>query len=235
MILNKKKSTLLVFFLLLSAVFFVFPKKISAAPRLFLEPAEGTYIKNSEFSVKVKIDTDGEEAMSADAIMSFDSEKLEVKTVVTNNFFPGFKYNLSAGTGKISIYTFAEQALQSKTGSGDLATITFKAVAVGTASVSFLCESGNTTDSAIWDPVANDLIDCASCGSGSYTITAGGNGAEPTSTPEPEADNEEQTPTSTPKPTSTPSELPKTGIETPGLLLLIGGGIMVLLGIMVAI
>lgn len=216
----------LLFFLLMGVVS---AKAVSAAPRIYLDPSSGNYNSGTEFSVKVKIDTDGRAAMAADALVNFDSTRLEVKQVATGGFFSGFDYNISNSNGRITIYSFAEQALQTRTGTGDLATVTFKAIASGTATVSFLCQAGSNSDSAIWDSTGNDLIDCASNGSGSYVIGSSVGGTSPTNTPAPE------TTTAPDAPTPTPSQLPETGIETPILGLLIGGGIMMLLGLAVVL
>ncbi len=203
----------------LPAVVFVFIWHVStvdakAGPRLYFEPADGNYNVGDTFDVILQIDTGEKEAMAADALISFDQNKLKVNQVSEGDFFSGFDYNIENANGKLTIYSFSEQALVTNSGVGEIATITFEATAEGTASVSFLCESGVDTDSAIWDQSGNDLIDCAACGSGSYTIGQGEPEPEPTTAPE--------------EPTPTPSELPETGIETPLLIAALGGGIMLL-------
>jgi hypothetical protein len=190
-----------------------------AGPRLYFQPSSGNYEVGETFDIVVKIDTGDKESMAADALISFDESKLKVNKVVEGDFFSGFDYNIENNNGKLTIYLFSEQALVTNSGQGNIATVTFEATDEGTAATSFLCESGVDTDSAIWDQQGNDLIDCAACGSGSYTI---GESAEPTNTPAP-------TSTTVPdQPTSTPSSLPETGIETPILIAVLGGGIMLL-------
>jgi len=223
--------------------------RAEAGPRLFLNPSSGNYSVGQTIQVKLKIDTGSKEAMAADALMSFDQNKLKVNQVSQGDFFSGFDYNIENSNGKLTIYSFSEQALVTNSGEGEIATIIFEATGQGTASVSFLCESGVDTDSAIWDPQGNDLIDCAACGSGSYEI--GGDG--PTSTPVPEATNtpvpgatntptpeatSTTAPTNTPvsgQPTATPTALPDTGIETPLLITLVGGGTLLLLSWVLAL
>ena len=205
----------------------------SAAPRLYLDPSSGSQTAGDTFDVVVKIDTGEEEAMASDAIMSFDSTRLKVNQVVSGEFFPGFDYNVDNTAGELNIYTFSEQTLQTKSGEGELATITFEAESNGEATVSFLCEEGVDTDTAIWDASGNDLVDCASNGSGAYEI---GGTAEDETTPTPT--DTEATPTSTTapdEPTSTPSELPETGIETPLMIMGLGGIIVLLLSTVMAI
>jgi len=221
-----KKKLLFLTGLFFLSVFVLGVQAAKAGPRLFFDPASGNYSNGAEFSVKVEIDTGNKEAMAADALVNFDKTKLTVSQVVGGGFFSGFDYNIENDNGRLTIYSFSEQALQTRTGVGELATITFKATAEGTAVVSFLCQAGNDTDSAIWDAQGNDLIDCAANGSGSYTIGGGGEPV-PTSVPEP---------TSAPEaPTPTASQLPETGIETPFLITLLGGGIMLLLGVATAL
>jgi hypothetical protein len=197
-----------------------------AGPRLYFEPSEGNYNVGDSFDVVVQIDTGDKEAMAADALISFDQNKLKVNRVSLGSFFSGFDYNIENANGKLTIYSFSEQALVTNSGVGEIATISFEATAEGTASVSFLCESGVDTDSAIWDQQGNDLIDCAACGSGSYTI---GESAEPINTPAEATNTPQPINTTAPdQPTSTPSSLPETGIETPLLIAVLAGGIMLL-------
>jgi hypothetical protein len=217
-----------------------------AGPRLYFQPSSGNYEVGEAFDIVVKIDTGDKESMAADALISFDESKLKVNKVVEGDFFSGFDYNIENSNGKLTIYHFSEQALVTNSGQGDIATVVFEALDEGTASTSFLCESGVDTDSAIWDQQGNDLIDCAACGSGSYTIGQGAEPtvpdeptstpeptsttapSEPTSTPEPTITTAPGEPTSTPEPTSMPDNLPETGIETPLLIAVLGGGIMLL-------
>ncbi len=197
-----------------------------AGPRLYFQPSSGNYEVGETFDILVKIDTGDKESMAADALISFDESRLKVNEVVEGDFFSGFDYNIENNNGKLTIYLFSEQALVTNSGQGDIATVTFEATAEGTASTSFLCESGVDTDSAIWDQQGNDLIDCAACGSGSYTI---GESAQPTNTPAEATNTPAPTSTTAPdQPTSTPSSLPETGIETPIMIAVIGGGLMLL-------
>jgi len=251
----KKRVFLIAFFFLLTA-FFVDGKDALAGPRLYFEPATGSYDNGEEFTVVLKIDTNGEEVRAADGIINFDNTRLEVKTVTKADdpFFPDMTYNIAADDGRLSIFSFETEALGSASGSGSLAKITFKAIAEGTASVSLLCQSGDDTDSGIWSS-SDDIIDCASNGSGSYLIGGGtGGGATPASAgaaatgggvaPAGGGAAATNTPTSTENtssastsssPTATPSELPETGIEAPFLILILAGGIGLLSGLVFAL
>lgn len=226
--------------LFLTLLFFSFFGGVLAveakAARLYLTPADGTYSIGDEFDLELGIDTGGEESMAADALLNFDSTKLEVVSVVKGSFFPGSDYNIDNDNGRLTIYSFSEQALQTNSGTGVLANITFKALTEGSAAVSFLCETGNDVDSAVWDAQGNDLINCGSNGSGTYTIGSGGGGVEPTDVPVATSAPDAPVATSAPDaPTSTPSQLPETGVETPLLVIGLGGVIMLLFSSLVAI
>lgn len=205
-----------------------------AAPRLYFVPSDGSHQVEDEFNVVVTVDTSGEDIMAVDALISFDQNKLKVNQVTRGDFFSsnaGFDYDIDNSNGKLTIYYFSQNTLSTESGSGDVATVSFEAIGEGTASTTFLCESGVDTDSALWDQQGNDLIDCAACGSGSYEIGTGGTTtATSTSTPTPTPEG-----TTTQAPTPTPSTLPETGIETPLLIAALGGGILLLLSWVLAL
>ncbi|MBU2592293.1 MAG: cohesin domain-containing protein [Patescibacteria group bacterium] len=231
---------------------------VSAGPRLYLEPSSGNFSSSGSFEVEIKIDSGQEEIMATDTLLNFDSTKLEIVSVADGGFFEEMQHTINSGL--LTIYAYPKQALQTKTGVGVLAKVTFRAVSSGTATASFLCQTGSDSDSNIWTAQGNDVIDCASNGSGSYTL--GDSPGTPTSTPVPTSTStpvptvapggSTATPTSTPVSTSTPtptntpgagavststptsSQLPETGVEVPGLILLLGGGLMVLLGLAIA-
>ncbi len=203
-----------------------------ANPRLYFEPATGSYNTGDAFNIVVKIDTSDEEAMATDALISFDQNKLKVNQVTSGQFFSGFNYNIENSNGRLTIYSYSEQALVTRSGVGDIATVSFEATAEGTAAMSFLCEAGNDTDTGIWDQGGNDIVNCGACGSGSYTI----GGQAPTATPEPEAPTATPEPEAPPEaPTPAPEALPDTGIETPLIMVALGGGIMLLFSWLLAL
>ncbi len=226
------------FFITLAAFIFLWQVTAvgaKAAPRLYLEPSSGDFNVNDSFDVSVMIDTNNEEAMATDVVISFDQNKLEVNQVNPGDFFSGFDYNLEASNGKLTIFSFSEQTLVTNSGVGEIAVINFKAVAEGTATVSFLCEEGVEADSSIWDADGNDIIDCAASGSGSYQI--GGSQED-----EEEEDEEEQVEedngeedSAPEEPTPTPSELPDAGVNAPLIIAGFSGIIMLLLSTLLAL
>jgi len=228
----------ILFFLFLGLFLMLPVKAASAAGRFYLEPASGTYSSGEEFDVAVWVDPGGGEAVAIDGLIGFDTTRLEVVSVTEEAFFTqagvgtnqGFSYTTDADNGRITIYSFATIGNFSVTTAGKIATIKFKAVSEGTATASFVCQSGGEDDSSIWDSKQADLVDCPSNGSGSYTISAAGGGASPTSTPTP------TTASSAPdSPTATPSQLPETGIETPLIIVMIGGLVILGAGLLIGI
>jgi len=233
-----KKYKALLSLALFFLIFSVSAEAVSAAPRLYLDPTEGSYNVNGSFEVVVNINTDGQTIVATDALINYDSSKLQVDGVSAGDFFGDVTSDVSGG--RISIYATPKTALSGKSGSGVVATISFSAIGAGTASVSFLCEAGSDLDSNIWSEDFNDVIGCASNGSGSYTIGSdlGGEETTPTPTTAAGAATSTLTPTSsasTSTATPTPSELPETGFDVPIAVLMLGGVIMLLLGVFAAI
>ena len=182
--------------------FWIVKPVMAAGPMLKFVPNTGSYSNGSSFSVTIAIDSGTEKVQAVDVWATFDTAKLEVLTVVkaTN---PAFDFNMGAANinsagGKFDI-TFSPSAggaaFEATAVSGDLAVVTFKAKATGTANVNFACVAGSDIDSNIFNISTNDVIECASNINGSYTITDGG--------------------TSNPNPTAVPTAVPVTGTELP--------------------
>lgn len=178
---------------------------LAAGPLLKFTPSSGTYTNGSTFTVTIGIDSGTEKTQAVDIWATFDSSKLEVVSLeqATNtfNFLFGGK-NIYNDTGKFDISTFSSDSgtYEGTVLVGDLAVITFRAKAVGTAHVDFVCQSGSNIDSNIINMSGVDVINCASNVNGVYTITEG----------------DSSDPNPTVAPTTAPSsddgsELPKTG------------------------
>lgn len=210
---------LLVFF-----SFWIARPVMAAGPMLKFVPSSGSYTNGSNFTVTIGVDSGTEKVQAVDVWATFDTTRLEVVSVVkaTN---PAFGFNMGAANideagGKFDI-TFNPSAdgatFEATAVSGDLAVVTFKAKATGTANVNFTCAAGSTIDSNILNISTNDVIECASNINGSYTITDGGTAnPDPTAVPTASPNNPTATPTST-------NELPKTGtVETTIALMVFG-------------
>jgi len=212
-----KKTCLFVYlFIGLLAYWIITPKAFATSPHLELSPSSGS-ISTSGTNINVDIDTGGLEAKSAKAVINFDATKLEVTSIQEGTFFDEVSYNIYNTTGQVIINANLSlgSALETKTGTGTLATMTVRAkTASGIANMTFDCTPGSSTDSGINDPTPTDIIDCASNINGSYSLEAGigiGGAASSASA------------------TASPSALPETGITGPtvGLLALALGLILI--------
>jgi len=191
--------TLLVFTLLSSKVV------LAAGPLLKFSPSTGNYTKGSTFTVTIGVDSGTEKSQAVDAWVTFDSSKLEVESIDTASN-PAFSFTLgkniynSSGKFDISLASTDMSTYNATVISGDLVTVTFKALSTGTVNVNFSCTSGLTTDSNIFNSASSDVIVCGSNVNGTYTITDSSSSSSSSSS----------TATSTPTPTTT-STLPSTG------------------------
>lgn len=172
----------------------------------------------STFQIQVMVDAGSDQVVSADAYVIYDSSLLEATTITDGTFFPVVSSNIASG--KVSIYGLPDTAVFYKTGSGTLATITFKGLKNGTGTITYDCrESASDTSKIIKnDGNATNIIVCASNERADVTVGTGGS-----STPTPISG----------APTGTPTTLPQTGIldnlvkfAVPGTLLLILGTVV---------
>lgn len=180
---------------------------VSAAV-LFFDPSTVNTQSEQTFEVKVNVDAGSEQITSVDAYILYDSTLLEIQKVDDGTFFPTVSKDTSQ-SGKVYLAGMVEDPATSKTGSGTLATITFKAKTYGSTTLTFDCTPGLTTDSNISknDLNATDIIQCESNGKLAITIGSGGSTQQPT-----------------------PTQLPRSGIfnnvlkySIPGVILLLFG------------
>lgn len=181
----------------------------TSSPHLSLSPTVKEVNTGVNFNVTVSIDTGGQQVSGVDAIVQYDSSLLEVVSVSEGTFFPTIT-TITTTLGKVEIYGVADTG-SPKTGTGTLATITFKGKAPGTAAVSFVCQTSSTSDSNINSASDTDIIVCASNVNASYVITGQ---SSPIQT--------------TPTITATAEDLPQTGFLEPTALI-IGGGIILMI------
>lgn len=177
---------------------------VLAAPRLTLTPVSGSYTNGSTFTVSIGVNSDGEKSSAVDVWASFDKAKLEVVSIVKSSN-PPFAFDMTpridntAGTFEFSCASTNMSAFEDAVINGELAVVTFRAKAIGTAALNFTCTPGSTIDSNIFNSDINDVISCSANSVGSYTITAGTSGTTPTPT---------STTTLTPTPTTTIGSTP---------------------------
>jgi len=184
----------------------------TVSPHLSLTPATKSEVLGSSFEVSVNVDTGGKSVGSVDAIIEYDQSLLEVVSVSEGSFLPTVT-STTATLGTIKIYGIADTGAP-KTGTGILATVTFKGKSTGTALVNFTCQSGSTTDSNI-NEGSVDVIECSANGNGSYIISSSSTSSA----------------TQSGLLETTSSALPQTGALEPTILLLGVGVILSILGV----
>ncbi len=169
---------------------------------------------NETFHLQVIVDAGSEQITSADAYVTYDPTSIEAQTVSEGTFFPTVTNNIEPG--QVYVAGLVDDPNSPKTGSGTIATITFKTIKAGSVTLSFNCDPNvyNTSRIIKNDYESTNIIDCSQ--NGTATITIGESSTAQSGTPTP-----------------TPSSLPQTGIvenilkfSLPGIaLLLIGGGV----------
>jgi len=211
-----KKTVINIFAFVLTAMFVAVSASAVAAtaPRLTLTPVGGpnstSYSVGSTFTVTIGVNSDTAKSSAVDVWMTFDKTKLEIVTDgIKKALNPPFvfdmipKFDNMAGTFQFSCVSTNTAAFEDTVINGDLAVVTFKAKAAGTAALNFTCASGSTTDSNIFNSDINDVISCDANDIGSYIIT--GDSTTTTSTPTP------TTVVATPAVGSASATLPQTG------------------------
>ncbi len=167
---------------------------------------------NDTFQLAVVIDAESDQLSSADSYVTYDSSVLEAQSVANGSFFPTVTNNITSG--KIYIAGMVDDAATSKTGSGTLATITFKALKSGSATAAFDCQSSKIIKN---DINASNVMVCSKNGTSAVSV---GGSSSTTATPTPGTYNGSPTPTALPK-TGYFDEVPK--LAVPGMILLFLG------------
>ena len=189
------------------------PGAVSAAT-LSLSPQARLIKPGETFSVDVLINTKGESVTFADVYFTHDKTLLEAITVTNGTFFPNTYHVLTPGEPYIS--GALSKSGESYTGTGKVATITFKALKEGVDTMAFKCTPGKTADTNIARlSDGSDIVECSALVNGVYTIS---NSATPDAAATP-------TPNSLPQAGSIGNTLMFVGL---GILLTIVGIVVIL-------
>lgn len=176
------------------------------------------------FEIQVVVDAGSDEIVSTDAYINFDSNILEAVSVANGTFFPTV-FNELSSPGQAYIAGIVDDPATSKTGTGTIATITFKALTSGSTTLVYDCQQGENETSKIIknDFDATNVIVCSENGSASVTAGTGGTGGTDDSTDDSATDDDTTG-------TGGTDELPQSGIfdnilkyATPGILLVVLG------------
>lgn len=190
------------------------------AASLKFDKTTGTVAVGETINVAVQVEAGTEQIRGVDIYVLYDQTVLEATAVTDGGAFPTLFKTLTPG--KTYIAAGVDDPATTKTGSLLAATITFKGLKNGTASITFLCQTntGNTSKIIKADIDATNIITCADNGSLSLTVGSGGTVGGSTN------------PTTAPLPT----QLPRTGFfdeivkwSIPGTVLILIGGAMRLL------
>lgn len=188
--------------------FLIYLPKVNAVSAGSLSFDKSTVSVNSgdTFLISVTVDAGSDEITGAQAYVTYDASFLEAQSVAAGSFFPVVSNNIASGT--VSIFGLVSGTTLSKTGSGTLGTITFKALKSGSTNLTFDCQAGVTATSMISkrDDSGTNVIVCSS--NGSSVVTIGGGTTNPTATPTVAAGGGGSTAAATP---TTASQLPQTG------------------------
>ena len=172
--------------------------------------------------IAVRIDSGSSQVSSTDAYVLYDPGLLEAIAITPGTFFPTVVNNITSG--RLYIAGLVDDAASSKTGSGVIATVTFRALTTGTSTLAYDCQDGVYNSSKIIqnDIDATNIIDCGQSGTGEITVVAAGTAIGVT--PGSQINNYGVN-------TASNSALPKTGIfdniskvAVPGMILLFLGG-----------
>jgi len=175
----------------------------------------------STFTLDAIVDAGSDQITSADMWVLYDSTLLEAQSASSAAFFPAVTNNITAG--KVYIAGLITDPSTYKTGSGTVATITFKGIKNGTATISYDCRGDVSNTSKVIknavEPI--NVINCAQNGTSIVTIGTGGSLAPTTVA----------APTAVYRPQTQPTALPRTGFmdELPRLILF--GSLFVLIGV----
>ena len=158
--------------IILTAFFFL-PKVLGRvdAAGLSFNPSTAATAANSQFSVKVNINAGSEQIVSTDIYVVFDGSGLRADSVAAGSYFPTVSNNIT--TGRVYIAGMVDDPATSKTGSGEVATISFTALKEGSFTISIDCNSSKIVKN---DINATNIINCSENGTAAVTVGSGTSG-----------------------------------------------------------
>jgi hypothetical protein len=225
----KTKKILLFLFLFFLLSLTIKSRVLAADPHLFLSPASGNY--SQDFNLELRVDTGGQAVGGVDVLLEFPKNLLNAQQVTKGTAFSEVFSSIKNNEGKLIIgaYFSTEEAGKSYNGTnGLIATLSFKPLGNGTASINFVCSPNLVNESNIVEKInSTDIIVCSANVNGSYTLTTN-NQSNPTPTPTPK-----QTPTLTPTPApnnQSPQTSPNSSSPTPTPIIPVTGSTIQTLG-----
>ena len=200
-------STILIFI-----TFFLGPAVMGQTQAGFLTFDKDTVVANigDIFDVQIIVDPGSEQISSDDAYVIYDPSLIEAQGVTPLDYFPTVVNNIESG--RVYVAGLVDDPATYKTGSGAIATVSFRALAEGLGTLTYDCQPGVYNSSKIIknDLHATNIIECDQNGRVNITVGSGigvGDGI-----------------------TVTPSGLPQTGVFENVAKIAIQGMILLLLG-----
>jgi len=175
---------------------------------------KNSYSVSTEQTVQVQININAQtdQINGADVYINYDNSFLSVESVSAGSFFPTVTNDIGTA-GKIYIAGLVDDPASPKTGSGTLATITFKGLKDGTANLSFDCNNSKIVKN---DVNATNILQCSSTDKAIVSVGSGNSGL---------SDSTNNTSSS-----NKPTTLPKSGVFDNLINLVIPGTILFLIG-----
>lgn len=209
------------FIYLFTCVFVALPVE---AASLKFDQGTVTVSAGSTFTLNAVVDSGSDQITSTDMWILYDSTLLEAQSASAAAYFPAVTNNITAG--KIYIAGLVTDPGTYKTGVGNVATITFKGLKNGQATITYDCRADVSNSSKIIknavDPT--NVINCAQNGTSIVTIGTGGSITPTTAIP-----------TSVYRPQTQPTALPQSGIMDEMPKLFVAGGLFIMVGIVMRV
>ena len=126
------------------------------------------------FEVQVIVDTGGEDTNSIDAYIKYDKSVVAPDSVTNGTFYPTVLNDLTSENAYVA--GLVDDPATSKSGSGTVATVKFKALAAGTTTLTYDCDPNVSATSKVIknDIDSTNIITCSE--NGSTTVTVSGDG-----------------------------------------------------------
>lgn len=170
-----KLPILIISFLSFAVVAHGFVKPALAA-RLLFSPSTGTIAGTTE--IEVRIDTEGAEVDSAVAIVTYNTDHVNIVGITADDFFDNISTDTTVA-GELAITgTLGLDKTSGVTGSGKMATITISPkISSGNITLAFRCSSADHQDSNILPTGEGDNLlatdeQCARNIAGTYTVSS---------------------------------------------------------------
>lgn len=200
----------------------VLPIAVHAAT-LDFDPNSTTVAPDGSFTVDIDLEAGTQQVASTDIYILYDEAYLEVQQVTAGSYFPLVQPNTET-KGRLYIAGTVTSQGDYKTGTGTVATVSFKALQEGSVTISFDCDNAVNDKSQIVqnDTGATHIIECSALQSHSVTISS-------TETPSTNASSSSSS--SSTSESSTGETLPASGVYEDMIQYAITGGILLAAGV----